>query len=200
MSSPEHPGNQLQVFHIPDTSNLGSDTVDRPGLEIAPENPSLNHPFTNLPISPETASSSRPDQNNLSLSSSEFLHAPSQHKRNIPPAKGGAPNNQTGAELPTSKADQSNRPLNQTERDQVKKEYEKMFTQDKKRILNENYKNLSDNGKMLYSILLGDTGWRQGLPELADIIGMDLNAGLEELRQQGILDESDPTIYLLKRE
>lgn len=53
---------------------------------------------------------------------------------------------------------------------------------------------LSENGQKLYLLLLGDTGFTEHLPELAQMEGIDLDAGLAELRNQKILDENDAKI------
>lgn len=58
---------------------------------------------------------------------------------------------------------------------------------------------LSKNGQKLYLLLLGDIGFTKYLPELAQSEEIDLGTGLQELRDQGILDESTPKMLRIKR-
>jgi hypothetical protein len=62
----------------------------------------------------------------------------------------------------------------------------------------ENYGPLSENGMKLRHLLLGDIGYIQHLPELAEQIGIDdLEGALQELRSYSLLDESNPDIILI---
>lgn len=56
---------------------------------------------------------------------------------------------------------------------------------------------LSPNAQKLYLFLIGDTGYVDTLPIIAAEEGIDLHAGLEELRRHQVLDESDPEIILI---
>jgi len=59
------------------------------------------------------------------------------------------------------------------------------------------YRQISENGMKLYNLLLGDIGLTKYLPELAQMVNIDLNLGLQELREYGLLDESNPNIILI---
>lgn len=59
---------------------------------------------------------------------------------------------------------------------------------------------LSENAKKLFLLILYEVGWTQSLSELSKSEKIDLEAGLQELRQQELIDESDPAIVtVLKR-
>jgi len=60
------------------------------------------------------------------------------------------------------------------------------------------WRDLSEEGQILYQFLLGDVGDMEILPEFAEAYKLDLVATLEELRSWGILDEDDPTIIRIK--
>lgn len=64
----------------------------------------------------------------------------------------------------------------------------------------ESPRDLSEDGQMLYKILLGEAGDTEFLAALASEVGFDLEAALAELRQYGVLDESDPIRVRLARE
>lgn len=57
---------------------------------------------------------------------------------------------------------------------------------------------LSENGQKLYLLLLGDIGFIKYLAELVQMEGIDLDAGLEELRRLDVLDESDAAIIRIR--
>jgi len=54
------------------------------------------------------------------------------------------------------------------------------------------WRDLSQDGRKLYEILIGEGGDWDILPEYADQVGFNLNTALVELRERGFLDESDP--------
>lgn len=58
---------------------------------------------------------------------------------------------------------------------------------------------LSENGRKLYWLLLGDIGFIEWLPELAQSEDIDLVAGIQELRDREVLDENNPKIIRIKR-
>jgi hypothetical protein len=59
---------------------------------------------------------------------------------------------------------------------------------------------LSENGQKLYLLLLGEVGCTPYLRQLAEAEGVDLDAGLAELRRHRVLDEHDPKIVRINLE
>ncbi|MFN8495580.1 MAG: hypothetical protein U0350_48755 [Caldilineaceae bacterium] len=57
---------------------------------------------------------------------------------------------------------------------------------------------LSENGRKLYWLLLGDVGFIEYLPELTQHRQIDLDSGLQELREHNVLDESVPQMYRIR--
>lgn len=114
------------------------------------------------------------------------------------PIIGGAPDKDAYPINYFTRREYQNKPLTNQELQRLRALWEEDFRKTKTSIWDEDFENLSENGQRLFSILLGQVGWTQYLSRIALLADIDLDAGLDELRKHGILDENDPNIFLLK--